>query len=285
MRIFDNITRKYGIKRERHIDKSLNLLILIVNKPGGTLKTLRSFEIVDFLKEKKYCSMNNLMEHFDVSPATIHRDVSELARKKLIQKVHGGIALPPEKVETKKEGSNSHFSDRIDKNTDKKSVIANKAAAEISDGDIIFLDSSTTAFHLAQKLQKTNFSNLTIITNSVLIIQEFYLFPPHFILISTGGNFNCQLNSFLGQSARENLHKLKIDKAFFSAVGITKNGISTFHENHAEFLKEVLGIADTNYLLIDSTKFDKSGIFPICSRQKIDFIMSDIQVPEAHARH
>ena len=236
---------------------------------------MRSFEIVDFLKEKKYCSMNDLMEHFDVSPATIHRDVSELARKKLIQKVHGGIALPAEKVETKKEGSNSHFSDRIDKNTDKKSVIANKAAAEISDGDIIFLDSSTTAFHLARKLQKMNFSNLTIITNSVLIIQEFYLFPPHFILISTGGNFNCQLNSFLGQSARENLHKLKINKAFISAVGITKDGISTFHENHAGFLKEVLDIAETNYLLIDSTKFDKSGIFGICPLSRIDHIISD----------
>ena len=224
--------------------------------------------------------MNELMEHFNVSPATIHRDVSELAQKKLIQKVHGGIALPPEMAEAKQDGLNAHFSVRIDKNTDKKSIIAEKASTEISDGDIIFLDSSTTAFHLARKLQKMNFSNLTIITNSVLIIQEFYLFPPHFILISTGGNFNCQLNSFLGRSAIENLHKLKINKAFISAVGITKDGISTFHENHAGFLKEVFDIAAAAYLLIDSTKFDKSGIFGICPLSRIDHIISDIETFE-----
>lgn len=239
------------------------------------MQTLRSIEIVDYLKEKRYCSMTELMEHFKVSPATVHRDVTELARKKLIRKVHGGIALPLEKTVAQKDGSNSHFSDRISKNTDKKSIIADKAAGEISDGDIIFLDSSTTALHLARKLQKMNFSNLTIITNSALIIQEFCLFPPHFILISTGGNFNFQLNSFLGKAAIEDLHKLKINKAFFSAVGITENSISTFHENHAGFLKEVLAVADSSYLMIDSTKFGRSGIFEICPISDIDCIISD----------
>lgn len=239
------------------------------------MKTLRSFEIIDYLKEKKHCSMNDLIAHFDVSPATIHRDVSELARKKLIQKVHGGIALPADAAVTNSETLNSHFSVRVDKSTEKKSFIAEKASKLISDGDIIFLDSSTTAFHLARKLQKMNFSSLTIITNSVLIIQDFYLFPPHFILISIGGNFNCQLNSFLGQAALGNLRRLKINKAFISAVGITNEGISTFHENHADFLKEVLDISEVNYLMIDSSKFNKVGIFEICPLSQIDYIISD----------
>lgn len=240
------------------------------------MKTLRSFEIIDYLKERKYCSMDELMEHFRVSPATIHRDVSDLAEKKLIQKVHGGIALLPETAAASQpEIINSSFSARISKNTDKKALIAEKASRFISDGDIIFLDSSTTVFHLARKLQKMEFSNLTIITNSVLIIQEFYLFPQHFILISTGGNFNCQLNSFLGRSAVENLRRLKINKAFISAVGMTKENISTFHENHAEFLQEVMELAEENFLMIDSSKFNRSGIFEISPLSGIDHIISD----------
>ena len=37
------------------------------------MKNLRTFAIIDYLKEKKYCSVNELMEHFHVSPATNRR--------------------------------------------------------------------------------------------------------------------------------------------------------------------------------------------------------------------
>ena len=33
------------------------------------------------------------MNHFKVSPATIHRDIAELSGKGLIQRVHGGVAI------------------------------------------------------------------------------------------------------------------------------------------------------------------------------------------------
>ncbi len=245
------------------------------------MKTLRSFEILDYLKDKKHCSMSELMEEFKVSPATIHRDISYLARKNLIQKVRGGVAIASKTPTTQTERQlNSKFTSRMAQNIEKKSVIAESAASYICDGDIIFLDSSTTALCLARKIQKMNLSNLTIITNSVLIIQEFHLFPPHFVLISLGGNFNCQLNSFLGKTTIENLKRLKIDKAFFSAVGITERGLTTFHENHSEFLQQALTLAEKNLLMIDSSKFGKSGIFDICPLDKIDHFVSDQNMPE-----
>ncbi len=215
------------------------------------------------------------MERFRISPATMHRDIAELASKKLILKVRGGVAIAFQEPENFTEPLNSHFSSRVNKNSEKKAIIAAKAAEHINDGDIIFLDSSTTALHLAWKIRKMTLANLTIITNSVLIIQEFYLFPPHFILISVGGNFNCQLNSFLGKSAIENLKRLKINKAFFSAVGIAGEVISTFHEANAEFLKEALKLSEEGFLLIDSSKLGKAGIFQVCKSEDINYIISD----------
>jgi len=238
------------------------------------MKNLRALEIIDFLKDRKVCTMTDLIEHFQVSQATIHRDVADLAKKKLINKVHGGVAINSV-MPQQDEPLNSHFSARINKNIKKKLLIADKALNYIQDGDIIFLDSSTTSLHLARKIQALKLSNLTIITNAVLIIQEFYKFPPHFFLISIGGNFNCQLNSFLGQTAVENLKRLKINKAFFSAVGIVDERVSTFHEAHAAFLQEVIALAEENILLLDSAKIGKSGIFQICKAKKIDCIISD----------
>jgi DeoR/GlpR family transcriptional regulator of sugar metabolism len=242
------------------------------------MKNLRALEIVDFLKDRKVCSMIELMEHFQVSQATIHRDVADLAKNKLINKVHGGVAVNSVMPQSE-EPLDSHFSVRINKNIKKKLLIADKAIKCIQDGDIIFLDSSTTSLHLARKMQCSELSNLTVITNSVLIIQEFYRFPPHFFLISIGGNFNFQLNSFLGKTAIENLKRLKINKAFFSAVGIGDGNISTYHENHAEFLKEVLTIAQENYLLLDSCKFGKSGNFQICDLNDVEKIIADKKPP------
>ncbi len=240
-----------------------------------TMKTLRSLEILDYLKDRQSCSMNELKERFNVSQATIHRDVTDLAQRKTVRKVHGGVAIVSAVPGGENEPVNSHYSQRINKNLAKKTAIAKKAMPHIKDGDIIFFDSSTTVYQLARQLQKANLANLTIITNSILIIQEFHLFPPHFILISVGGNFNCQLNSFLGTTAIDNLKRLKINKAFISAVGITDAGATTFHENHAEFLQEVMVLANETYLLIDSSKFGKSGIFEICPASKLKHVISD----------
>jgi DeoR family myo-inositol catabolism operon transcriptional repressor len=243
------------------------------------MKSLRSIQIVDILKDRKYCSYKLLMDHFNVSQPTIYRDVSELARQGIIRKVHGGIALLEQPGEPVDDATLSSFSARVIDNIEQKKAIAAQAVAGIKEGDVIFLDSSTTAFYLARELQKTHFSRLTVITNSVLILQEFHLFPANYYLISLGGNFSCQLNSFLGNTAIENLKRLRIDKAFFSGVGITEEGVFTYHEGHAEFLKEVMNVSRERCLLLDSSKFNKSGIFMICKFSELNHIYSDATLP------
>ncbi len=244
------------------------------------MKSIRSYEILDYLKDKKYCSMTELMEHFEVSPATIHRDIAELTRKSLIRKVHGGVALPEEAQDSETthllgNAPDGHFSARVNRETSKKGLIANLALKEIKDGDIIFLDSSTTVLHLARIIRQLELANLTIITNSIHIIQEFYMFPHHFILVGLGGNYNGQLNSFLGRTTLEHLAKMKISKAFVSAVGATPDSVSTYHEEHAEFLENALKLAEKKYLLMDSSKFGKSGLFSFAAPQKFDCLFCD----------
>ena len=243
------------------------------------MKTLRSFEILDYLKERKYCSMEELMKRFDVSPATIHRDIAELTGRGLIQKVHGGVAIIESGRNAGPEPLESHFNARISRETARKSVIAELAVRLIEDGDIVFLDSSTTALHLARRMQSLELANLTVLTNSVHIIQEFRLFPQSFVLVGLGGNYNCQLNSMLGKSALEGLRKLRIDKAFVSAVGATVEGLTTYHEDHAEFLAQALRMAERKHLLIDGSKFGRAGLFRFAALADFDAVISDIPLP------
>ena len=70
-----------------------------------------------------------------------------------------------------------------------------------------------------------------------------------------------------------------MDKIFFSAVGLQDGKATTFHEEHAEFLRKVLPMAKQRFLLIDSTKLGKAGLFEICRQQDAGTILSDKKIP------
>ena len=92
------------------------------------MKNLRTFAIIDYLKEKKYCSVNELMEHFHVSPATIHRDIASLVKNNQLRKVHGGVAyVDPVEATDKMTVLSSTFQDRINWNQKLKLKISELA--------------------------------------------------------------------------------------------------------------------------------------------------------------
>lgn len=244
------------------------------------MSKLRTLAIIDYVKQRKYCSSSDLARAFDVSPATIQRDIAEIVQQNVLRKVHGGIATIENVTTSETPAVNRHFTERSNVNPEKKRHIAQLAEQLIEDGDILFLDSSTTALYLARLLQKSTRTNLTIVTNSVLIIQEFYLMPPQFSLISLGGTFNLQLNSFLGRAALDNLRQLRLNKAFFSAVGMSRDAIFTYNESHAEFLRVVTEVAEDSHLLLDSSKFNKTALFPICETARIQSLITDAPLPE-----
>jgi len=242
------------------------------------MKSRRIYEIADYVQQHKYCSLQELMDHFNVSVATIYRDVSELVSRHQLRKVHGGVAaiesgrydLAPQRT---------YYRDRLICNREVKSIIAEKALCRISDGDTIFLDSSTTVYYLSKQICNSTLSSLTIITNSLLIIQDFSLFPPEYTLIALGGNYDLQLNAFLGQDTFSQISRYTIGKMFFSALGISPGGIYSRHEYHASFLRRVLEASQERYLLVDSEKFDRTGTEKIAALHEVDKLISEEEPP------
>ena len=53
----------------------------------------RRKEIINLLKTKKRASVNDLSDKFDVSRATIRRDLSELEKNGFLRRTHGGAIL------------------------------------------------------------------------------------------------------------------------------------------------------------------------------------------------
>lgn len=61
--------------------------------PHEHLPDARRELILEWVLAHKRASIESLAAHFGVSTMTIHRDVAELVKQGLVQKVHGGVAL------------------------------------------------------------------------------------------------------------------------------------------------------------------------------------------------
>lgn len=235
------------------------------------MEKLRTRRILEYLRRRKSCSLAELMEKFNVSSATIHRDVEELARRDAVERVRGGL-IYNEASPTPQNASN--FSERVVANRQGKCTAARKALAVIREGDIIFLDSSTTVYELALLLKDSPLEHLTIVTNSIAVTQNFRKYPPQWVLIALGGNYDPQLNSTLGAAALEQLGRFNLTRAFVSAFGIDEKNVTTNHERQAEIIHRVLASAEKRYLLADKSKFGRTGLYRLSARGGFDAIFS-----------
>lgn len=232
---------------------------------------LRIKQIFEYLKQQETCSFAELMDRFNVSYATIHRYANELSKRDAVTRVRGGLVF--NRTEAPREDTSAYL-DRVVSNRKGKIAAAREALSVIDEGDIVFLDSSTTVYELAILLREANFSHLTIVTNSVSIIQNFRKFPSHYVLIGLGGSYDPGLNSMLGSETTEQLSHMNVTKAFVSAFGVDDKNVTTNHERQAELLRHVLDAADKRYLIVDDTKFGRWGLYRISAKGGFDKIFS-----------
>ena len=236
------------------------------------MDNIRIRQILAYLKTQKSCTLKELMDAFGVSSATIHRDVAILAKRDAVERVRGGLIYNETPAPS---GNAAAYQERVVTRRPEKIMVAQKALHVIEEGDIIFLDSSTTVYELALLLTHGEFDHLTIITNAIPVMHLFRKFPAHWSLIGLGGNYDPQLNSILGISALEQLARYNLTKAFVSGFGLDDKTATTNHEHQAEILRKVLDAADRRYLLIDHTKFGRKGLYRIAARGGFDAIISD----------
>ena len=236
------------------------------------MDNIRIRQILAYLKAKKSCTLKDLLDVFSVSSATIHRDVEALAKRDAVERVRGGLVYNDAPAAS---GNSSAYQERMVARRPQKIAVAKKALRVIEEGDIIFLDSSTTVYELALLLMHGEFDHLTIITNAIAVMHIFRKLPPHWSMIGLGGNYDPQLNSILGASALEQLSRYNVTKAFISAFGLDDKTATTNHEHQAEMLRKVLDAADKRYLLIDHAKLGRKGLYRISARGGFDAIFSD----------
>ena len=236
------------------------------------MEKLRLRRMLAYVKANKSCSVAELMEKFGASSATIHRDILELSKRDAVERVRGGIVFndaPDAKF------NSAEYQERVVANRRAKALLAQKAVSLVNEGDVVFLDSSTTVYEIATLLKSAEFEHLTVVTNAIPVMNAFRKFQPHWNMIGLGGVYDAQLNSFLGSAAATQLEGINITKAFVSAFGVDGKSVTTNNERHGDLLRAVLSASERRYLVVDDTKLNRSGLYRICAPGMFDAIITE----------
>ena len=118
------------------------------------------------------------------------------------------------------------FSHRLAQHGTAKKTAAHKLADLIPDQGCLFLDGSTTIFHVAELLAKR--SGLRVVTCNLDTYLRLHRYPGVEAIL-TGGSQDQQTDNFIGPVARLSLRHFAFDVAFFSAFAWGPQGRPSRH--------------------------------------------------------
>jgi DeoR/GlpR family transcriptional regulator of sugar metabolism len=226
----------------------------------------RRQQILSTLQKEKFVTVGKLCKSLFSSPATIRRDLAEMEEQGVLSRLRGGAELM--------EGSNSDMPLllRIQKEKEKKEIIATLAMRCMEDFSTIFMDSSSTVYYLARQME--DYSGRSVITNGLATIN--YLNEQTTATVyCTGGRLFHQ-SSFVGYQAVEAVKFHCADVFFFSCCGFSvRNGSTEAEEENAAVKQAMSENSKMKILLCDSTKFAHDYFCRACATETIDLIITD----------
>ena len=233
--------------------------------------TLRQQQILGLLGIRGRASIIELAEHCEVSDETIRRDLKVLSAEGAVEKFHGGVRISGPRTEPP-------FDRRMREQVEAKSMIGARAAAHIHEGATILLDNSTTACFLAKEL--VHREPMTILTISLEIAQIFCEAGHRHRLILPAGELRIEDRTIVGASTIEYLSKFTPSYFVTSTVAASPRGCADFDLFEADFKRAMMPLADHTMLLMDSSKFGKSGLIHVCDWSQVDVLVADAIPPE-----
>lgn len=226
----------------------------------------RQKSIVEYLHRHQTATVSTLSKRLFASEATIRRDLNELERKGLIKRLHGGAVLIDEAR------SEVPLYLREQQNVEGKRQIAQEAAHFLKEGQVIFLDASSTAMFLIRHLQ--SFQSLTIVTNGLKTAQE--LSGTGLRVYCTGGLLLHNSSAYVGEYAADFVRHFNADVFFFSSRGLSEDGRITDVSPEETHLRKVMFEHSTQRIfLCDHTKHGKTYCYNLCHLSQIDACITD----------
>lgn len=230
------------------------------------IAAVRRQKIREIVAEKKSATVAELARRFSVTEETIRRDLKLLEQEGFLMRSYGG-AFIADGVDNLVE-----VDIRTGVYVDSKATIAARCLPFIENGDTIFLDNSTTAYHIAKLLDNRR---VTVLTNSLLTI-DLLAENKDVHLVAIGGDYAPTERAFYGNIAVSVLGRYFVDKAFVSCRSLSiDNGITDSTDRWTSVRRVALAHSGEVYCIADFSKFDHTSYAHLCDYDEVNYVITD----------
>ena len=224
--------------------------------------------IVQMLKINTSASIGEIAETFHVSQMTIRRDLEKLVEAGQVIRIPGGARIEHWR------GAERSFFERLQKMSSAKRSIGTAAAALVSDGESVVLDSGTTTLFVARELRPRR--NVVVFTFSLAVLEE--LTSAEGIRVElTGGVYRSSSHDLIGHAVAKSLTSIYADTVIFGAAAISFTHGVMVHDPDAQ--RELLQAGKRRVLVVDSSKIGREATYRLCGIEDCDLILTDQGVP------
>lgn len=237
---------------------------------------MRRDQIVELLTANGGMRLTELSEAFSVSEMTVRRDLDELEREGLVERVHGGAVLAQRGTDE------PGFEKKALLEQEEKNAIARRAAGMVRPGSAVALSAGTTTWALARQLARLE--QLTVVTNSMKVWQEFQQEQRKGrSVILTGGEFRTPSDALVGPTADAAIRSLYFDILFLGVHGVDPvAGLTTPNISEAETNRAFISRCRKLVVVADHTKWRRTALCSMAPLSIVDVMVSDDGlVPEA----
>ena len=226
----------------------------------------RQKEILRLLMKSKSMTVNRLSELLFVSRPTIRRDLDVLESQGAVMRTHGGVIL------RNAADLEIPLMLRERQNNLSKERIAAKAEGYVQNGQVIFLDASSTVSYLVPRLEK--FSDIIVVTNSPKTSMA--LGELGIKNYCTGGLMLIHSVAYVGSDTERFVSGINADVFFFSSRGYEEGGMITDSSvEEAGVRRAMMKNSAKSYYLCDSSKKNKKYMYNICSVGEVDGVIDE----------
>jgi DeoR/GlpR family transcriptional regulator of sugar metabolism len=241
------------------------------------LASQRQALILDEVLRLGAVRVSTLVERLGVSDMTVRRDLDALARRGLVEKVHGGaVAVSGRSVDE------PGFEAKQVRAQDEKDAIAHAAAAMVQPGSAVGLSAGTTTWTLAHLVR--DIPGLTVVTNSMRIADVVLSGGRSDQTVVLTGGIRTPSDALVGPIAVAALRTLHLDLVFLGVHGMDEaGGYTTPNLMESDTDRALVEAGRRLVVVADHSKWGTVGLSTIVPLSRADALVTDDGLP-AQAR-
>lgn len=226
----------------------------------------RHRQILELARRTGSVAVEELAAELGVTPQTIRRDLTQLAERSMLSRVHGG-AVVTSGVDNLDLASRRHVA------AEAKAAIGAAAAELVPDGASLFINIGTTTEAMARAL--TGRRNLLVVTNNLNVV-DIFADQPSVQVVVAGGRVRSSDRAVVGGMATDFIRGFKVDFALIGASAIDRDGtLLDFDLDEVRVSQTIIAQARSAILGIDQTKVGRPAPIRIAGLDAIDHLVTD----------